>query len=89
MSVPVFGDIGERFAEREFLRYTGTVMDEPGLHVGGQRRRPFLPSGKAKLRITARIQSSCLLLFRSSMSVDVPSHSMMALSASRTGVARV
>jgi hypothetical protein len=28
-------------------------MDEPGLHVGDERRRPFLSSGKSSLWIEA------------------------------------
>ncbi|TWF47988.1 hypothetical protein FHW37_10951 [Neorhizobium alkalisoli] len=52
-SVPIFGDIGECFAQRRLASDTGAVMDKPGVHVGDQRRRPFLPPGKASLWIEA------------------------------------
>ncbi len=37
-TIPVFGDVGQSFAERGLRRDTGTVMDEPGLHVGDEWR---------------------------------------------------
>ncbi|MNV56202.1 hypothetical protein D3C71_1484740 [compost metagenome] len=50
-TIPVFGDVGQGFAERGFCSDTGSVMREPNLHVGDERCRPFLPSGHASLRI--------------------------------------
>jgi len=37
-TVPVFGDVGQGLAEWRLCRHTGTVMDEPVMHVGDQRR---------------------------------------------------
>jgi len=37
-TIPVFGDIGQSFAERGLCGDTGTVMDKPSLHVGNQWR---------------------------------------------------
>jgi len=50
-AVPVFGDVGQGIAERGLRRDKGTVMDEPSLHVGDERRRPFPSSGKSSLLI--------------------------------------
>lgn len=36
--IPVFGDIGESFAERRLASDRGTMMREPGPHVCDQRR---------------------------------------------------
>jgi hypothetical protein len=51
--VPVFGDVGQSLAERGFGRDTGTSMDEPVMHVGDQRGRPFLSPRNASLWIEA------------------------------------
>jgi hypothetical protein len=37
-SIPVFGDIGERFAKRRFARDAGAIMHQPGPNVCNQCR---------------------------------------------------
>jgi hypothetical protein len=37
-TIPVFSNIGQSLAEWRLGRNTGSVMDEPCLHVGDQRR---------------------------------------------------
>lgn len=37
-AIPVFGDVSQGLAERGLARDTGTVVGEPGLHVGDQWR---------------------------------------------------
>ncbi|TCU09605.1 hypothetical protein EV132_1245 [Rhizobium sullae] len=50
---PVVGDVGQSLAKRRFGRDTGVVVEKPSLHVGDQRRWPFLPPGKTSRRIKA------------------------------------
>ena len=37
-AIPVFGDVGKRFAERRFTSDAGAMLRQPGSHVGNQWR---------------------------------------------------
>jgi hypothetical protein len=52
-AIPVFGDVGQSFADWGLDRDTSTVMNKPSLHIGDQRGRPFLSRRKASLWIEA------------------------------------